>query len=34
VCYGRIEIEEGGQLAGEVKVETSGLDKPEGNDGG
>ncbi len=34
VCYGRIEIEEGGQLAGDIKVDMSRLDKPEGNDGG
>ena len=34
VRYGRIEIEEGGQIAGEVQVDTSRLGKPEGNDGG
>jgi hypothetical protein len=34
VRYGRIEIEEGGQIAGEIQVDTSSLGKPEGNDGG
>ncbi len=34
VRYGRIEIEEGGQISGEVQVDTSNLGKPEGNDGG
>lgn len=34
VRYGRIEIEEGGQIAGEIQVDTSRLGKPEGNDGG
>jgi cytoskeletal protein CcmA (bactofilin family) len=34
VRYGRIEIEEGGQIAGEVQVDTSKLDKSDASDGG
>jgi cytoskeletal protein CcmA (bactofilin family) len=34
VRYGRIEIEEGGQIAGEIQVDASRLGKQEGNDGG
>ncbi|MBL8808400.1 MAG: polymer-forming cytoskeletal protein [Rhodospirillales bacterium] len=34
VRYGKIEIEEGGQVAGEVQVDTSKLAKSDANDGG
>ena len=34
VRYGRIEIEEGGQIAGEIQVDTSKLDKSDASDGG
>jgi cytoskeletal protein CcmA (bactofilin family) len=34
VRYGRIEIEEGGQIAGDVQVDTSKLDKSDASDGG
>ncbi len=34
VRYGKIEIEEGGQIAGEVQVDTSKLAKTDANDGG
>jgi cytoskeletal protein CcmA (bactofilin family) len=34
VRYGKIEIEEGGQLAGEVQVDASKLVKSDANDGG
>lgn len=34
VRYGKIEIEEGGQIAGEVQVDTSKLAKTDASDGG
>jgi cytoskeletal protein CcmA (bactofilin family) len=34
VRYGRIEIEEGGQIAGDIQVDTSKLDKTDASDGG
>ena len=34
VRYGKVEIEEGGQIAGEIQVDTSKLAKPDASDGG